>query len=132
LSPAASNTLRLDKWLWHVRVCKTRTLAQKLCTAGHVRLNGAPARKPGAAVRPGDTVMVTIGRIRRTLIIRALGERRGSASEAALLFDEPAQPENLSPLDASAPVHRVRGGGRPTKKDRRDLDKVLAAARESS
>ena len=118
-----TETLRLDKWLWFARVCKTRSLAQKLCAAGQVRHNGPVTRKPSASVRVGDVIEVDLGRQRRTFTVKALGTRRGSAVDAALLFDEAPQPKPLSVLEAPAPVHRLKGAGRPTKKQRRALDK---------
>ena len=118
-----SEGLRLDKWLWFARVCKTRSLVQKLCAAGQVRHNGVVARKTSATVRIGDVIDVDVGRSRRTLTVTALGTRRGSATEAAQLFDEAPKPAPLSVLDAPAPIHRLRGTGRPTKKQRRALDK---------
>jgi ribosome-associated heat shock protein Hsp15 len=86
--------LRIDKWLWHIRLAKTRTLAQKLVAGGHVRLNRAPVRQPSQMVRPGDVLTVAaFGRV-RVLRVVALGERRGPAEEARALY------EDLTPPDA--------------------------------
>ena len=80
--------LRLDKWLFHARVFKTRGLAAARIEAGGIRVNGQPCRKPGRAVRIGDVLTVSANRQVRVLTVRALGERRGPASEARLLYDE--------------------------------------------
>ena len=88
-------TLRIDKWLWFARLARTRSGAARLCEAGLVVIGGATILKPHHLVRPGDTVSVANGRHRRHLVVQALGERRGPASEARLLYDEPTPPEPL-------------------------------------
>ncbi len=81
-------SLRIDKWLWHARLAKTRTLAQKLVTGGHVRLNRTPVRQASQAVRLGDVLTVAaFGRV-RVLRIAALGTRRGPAEEARTLYED--------------------------------------------
>jgi ribosome-associated heat shock protein Hsp15 len=85
---------RIDLWLWYARFAKTRSLAARLCTEGAVRVNGSVVEK-AAAVRIGDTVSVPQGRMRRTVAVRALGERRGPPAEARLLYDERHPPEPL-------------------------------------
>ncbi|RNF33470.1 RNA-binding S4 domain-containing protein [Paracoccus methylarcula] len=85
---ADTGSLRLDKWLFHARLFKSRGLAAARIEAGGVRLNGQPCRKPGRVVRPGDRLVVSAhGRVRIFDII-ALGERRGPASEAQTLYAE--------------------------------------------
>jgi ribosome-associated heat shock protein Hsp15 len=86
---------RLDKWLVFARLCKTRGLAQKLIDRGQVTLNGSVVNKSGASVRPGDELAVVLGPVKRTLIVKGGGERRGPPAEARLLFDEPAHAEKL-------------------------------------
>lgn len=81
--------LRLDKWLWFARLVRTRSLATRLCTAGCVAVGDHAAAKPHHAVRIGDAVIVDLPRRRRRLIVRALGQRRGPAAQAQLLYDEP-------------------------------------------
>ena len=118
--------LRLDKWLWHARFVKTRTLAQKLCESGHVKLNGTSVGKASQTVKPGDTLEVVIGPWRRFLRVVALGERRGPAPEAQALYEQTAEPERLGGFRAEQgfrQAHRPRGDGRPTKKDRRQMEK---------
>ena len=79
--------LRVDKWLWHARFVKSRTLGQKLVASGAVRVNRAPVMSPAQAVRPGD--VLTLGLPRRILVARVveLGERRGPAPEARGLYE---------------------------------------------
>lgn len=109
-------TLRLDKWLWHARFFRSRSLAAKVCAAGRIRRNGEPQGKPSARVRVGDVLTFPQGRTIRTVAVTALGARRGAANEAALLYDD------LAPADEfSAPE---RAGPRPTKAGRRALDRV--------
>lgn len=80
--------IRLDKWLHHVRVFKTRTLATERIEAGGIRVNGQPCRKPSRQVQPGDEVVVSYAGQVRTLRVLGLGERRGPASEASGLYQE--------------------------------------------
>lgn len=83
-----ATSLRLDRWLHHARLFRTRTLAAGAIEAGGIRLNGAPCHKPAQAVRPGDMVTLAAhGRV-RVLRVRLLGIRRGPAPEAAELYDE--------------------------------------------
>ncbi len=119
-----SAALRIDKWLWHARFRKTRGLAQQLCAAGCVTLNGATVAKPSALVRPGDEVVLILGPVRRRLRVLALGERRGPAPEARSLYEETGPPEWLrDPVMAPSPAARAPGSGRPTKRERREMEK---------
>jgi len=116
--PAPSSPpIRLDKWLWHARFFKSRSLAAA-AVRGPLRLNGQPVSKPSQPVRAGDVVTFTQGDRVRVIRVRAPGIRRGPAPEAQLLYDdlEPAGP----PSDETAPL--ARRGGRPTGKARRDFD----------
>jgi ribosome-associated heat shock protein Hsp15 len=80
-------TIRIDKWLWHARFYKTRPLAQAAATSGRLRLNGNRVEKSSATVKPGD--VLTLGRGREVLAVKicAIGERRGPAPEARLLYE---------------------------------------------
>lgn len=89
---------RLDQWLWFARFAKSRSLAARLCAAGLITVNGAPARKPNHAVRVGDVIAVPQGGWRRTARIVALGTRRGPAVEARLLYEETAPAQRLAEL----------------------------------
>jgi ribosome-associated heat shock protein Hsp15 len=110
----AEGVVRIDKWLWRARFFKTRTLATKV-VAGGIRVNGVRVVKPGASVKPGDTLTFAQGTQIRVVRIAALGERRGPAPEAELLYKDLDPPQDKPP----APP---RVGARPTKKDRRALD----------
>jgi ribosome-associated heat shock protein Hsp15 len=113
--------LRLDKWLWHARFCKSRTLAAKLAAAGKVRIAGAPVFKAHHGVRPGDVLTFPLGPHIRTVRILALGERRGPASEARDLYEDLAPP----PARGDGASADARSGGqRPTKADRRAIDRL--------
>ncbi|WP_205123484.1 RNA-binding S4 domain-containing protein [Marimonas lutisalis] len=106
--------IRLDKWLWYARFFKTRSLAAKQVSGGHVRVNADKALKPAHSVGPGDVLTFAQGRVIRVVRILAVGERRGPAPEAQMLY------EDLTP-EAEAPRPRA-GGERPTKRDRRAID----------
>jgi len=115
-------TLRADKWLWHARLCKTRTLAAKIIDDGKLRVNGVRAAKPSASLRPGDVLTVVIhGRVRVVRIL-GLGARRGPAPEAEALYEDltPAPTAN----DALQEEAMVDPGTRPGKRERRARDKL--------
>jgi ribosome-associated heat shock protein Hsp15 len=82
-----SESLRIDKWLWHARFCKTRALAQDKAVKGHIRLNGHRIEKASAAVRIGDVMTLPAGGRVISLKILGLGLRRGPSSEAQLLYE---------------------------------------------
>ncbi len=127
----AAGSIRLDKWLWQARFCKTRTLAAKLCTGGRVRIDGRVVDKAHAAVRPGQVLTFALGEHVRVVRVAALGTRRGPAPEARTLYEDLAPPQaetRLARIDAAgpAPPRRPPGSGRPTKKDRRSVDRLQA------
>lgn len=109
--------LRIDKWLWHARFFKTRTLAAKIVSGGHVRVNGQKISKPSHAVTIGDVLTFPQAKRIRVARIEALGTRRGPASEAQALYFDMTEPEKKAPAGVS-----FEGKGRPTKRDRRNLD----------
>ncbi|MGA9856783.1 MAG: RNA-binding S4 domain-containing protein [Solirubrobacteraceae bacterium] len=112
--------MRVDKWLWTARLFKTRALAAGAVRGGRVHVDGV-AVKPSREVGPGDELQVTIGTLRRTVIVRGASERRVSAAEAAHLYEETA--ESVSERERHAELRRLAGpidvGGRPTKRERR-------------
>jgi ribosome-associated heat shock protein Hsp15 len=116
------DSVRLDKWLWAARFYKTRSLAQAACDGGKVDVNGQAA-KPARPVRTGDRLRITQGEWRRDLVVRALGERRGPASEARTLYEDLSPPPPPRSQRLPPPVVRVPGLGRPTKRERRILDR---------
>jgi ribosome-associated heat shock protein Hsp15 len=92
MEPASA--IRLDKWLWHARLCKTRSLAARLIEEGAVRVNAVRAQKPATLLRPGDGVTLAHGGRVRALRVLDLGTRRGPAAEAGLLYlDLDAKPQ---------------------------------------
>ncbi len=97
----AGERQRLDKWLWFARVVKTRALASKLVTAGHVRLNGVRAAGPDKPVRPGDVLTIALERQVRVLRVEAAGERRGPYEEARWLYTDLSEGEGPPPADAT-------------------------------
>jgi ribosome-associated heat shock protein Hsp15 len=115
--------MRVDKWLWTARLSKTRALAAEAVKGGRVHVNGV-AVKPSREVRVGDELELTLGRDRRTVIVRGAAERRGSAAEAAKLYSETEQ--SVAERERQRELRRLGGpvdlGGRPTKRDRRRFD----------
>jgi ribosome-associated heat shock protein Hsp15 len=87
---------RIDKWLWHARLVRTRTMAAALVAQGHVRLNGRRVTQPGKALRVGDVVTVRLDGGVRTLRIVALAARRGGSAQAAALFRIVEEPSNAA------------------------------------
>lgn len=116
-----ADKLRLDKWLWQARFFKTRGLSTKQVSAGHVRVNSTRVSKPAYAVSVGDVLTFPQARRVRVVRILALGERRGPAPEAAMLYEDlsPPEPPRETPVP---PAPKFEGKGRPTKRDRRKLD----------
>ncbi|WP_179646972.1 RNA-binding S4 domain-containing protein [Spinactinospora alkalitolerans] len=113
----------MDRWLWAVRLTKTRAEAAQACRGGHVRVNDRAA-KPATPVRVGDVVKARVHGITRIVDVSHVIEKRVGAPVAVRCFvdNTPAPPP-----DAAAPVaRRERGAGRPTKRDRRRLDRLRA------
>lgn len=121
---AQIRALRLDKWLWHARVCKSRTLAGKLCEAGRVRVSGMLVRKAHFAIRPGDVVTLPWGPHIRVLRVVALGTRRGPPAEARALYEDLAPPAAAAPPEGGEAESRPPSAGRPTKAERRALERL--------
>lgn len=109
--------LRIDKWLWHARFFKTRTLAAKVVSGGHVRVNGAKIAKPSYSISPDDVLTFPQANDVRVVRVQALGERRGPAPEAQQLYFDMTEVKEKVPR---AP--KFEGKGRPSKRDRRNLD----------
>jgi ribosome-associated heat shock protein Hsp15 len=126
--------VRLDKWLWYARFFKTRALASKAISNGRFRLDGDLMSKPHRQANCGQVLTFSQGARIRVVRIKALGLRRGPAKEAALLFDDlaPILPavgnKKLSPLTTFE--NRQAGDGRPTKRHRRETDRLKAGLLE--
>jgi ribosome-associated heat shock protein Hsp15 len=116
---------RIDKWLWHARVVRTRQAAAALAASGHVRVNAQRIDSASRAVRPGDVVTVALDRAVRVLKVVGFAERRGSADDARTLCED-IQPEPGLPAKTPAPPPAVRdrGAGRPTKQERRAIARL--------
>jgi ribosome-associated heat shock protein Hsp15 len=125
-APNNSETARVDAWTWAVRLFKTRSAAASACRAGHVRVNGVSA-KPAHQIRRGDEIRIRDGGRERIVVVeRIVNKRVGAPIAAQCLIDNtppPPAPEVLAALP-----RRDRGAGRPTKRDRREIDKLLRAA----
>ena len=120
-----AESVRLDRWLWAARFYKTRSLAHAACAGGKADVNGQAA-KPSRGLRVGDRLRLTLGEWQRELVVRALSERRGPATEARALY------EDLSPPPprvrrAPPPILRTPGLGRPTKRERRLIERLRGA-----
>ena len=115
---------RIDKWLWHARVVRTRSAAAALVDGGLVRINSERVEQASRLVRPGDVLTIALDRNVRILKVAGFAERRGSATLARVLF------EDMTPAVAPTPpvppsAIREEGAGRPTKRERRDIDRLL-------
>jgi ribosome-associated heat shock protein Hsp15 len=124
---SAPTKVRLDKWLWAARFFKTRSLAAEAIAAGKVQVGGDRA-KPAKLLQQGDEVRIRLGPYEHTVHVRALSERRGPASVAATLYEE--TPDSIAARARLAEQLRMAPAafvyeekGRPTKRDRRELDR---------
>lgn len=122
-----NETLRIDKWLWHARFFKSRTLAAKFVAGAKVRVNGATVSKAHHLLKPEDVLTFPLGPHIRLIKVVLMGDRRGPAPEARTLYEDldPPQPKPKSTRPAKV-GEREAGSGRPTKRERRQMDKWLA------
>ncbi len=129
---AGEDRQRIDKWLWFARLVKTRTLAQKLALSGRVRINRQKVEAASQLIRAGDVLTIASERGVRVLKVLVPGTRRGPAPEARLLYEDlapaPTSPAAVEPSDAALAADRAPGSGRPTKRDRRALDRLRGSA----
>ena len=119
-------SVRVDAWTWGIRLYATRSAATAACKAGHVKVNGANA-KPSLAVRPGDSVRAHTPGGERIVVVTGLIDKRTSAAMAVLLYEDrtpPPPPREERPTT----VQRDRGSGRPTKRDRRQVERLRGRA----
>jgi ribosome-associated heat shock protein Hsp15 len=114
---------RIDRWLWAVRLTKTRPDAAEACRGGHVRVNDRPA-KPSTMVSPGDQVRARIGETTRIVEVVRVIQKRVGAADAVTCFLDRTPPPPMAPVPVAL---RERGAGRPTKRDRRMLEKWRAS-----
>lgn len=116
----APTSTRVDRWVWAVRLYRTRADATDACKGGHVTVDGAPA-KPATAVAVGSRVEATVGGRRRILEVTQVIEKRLGAAVAAGCFLDHSPPAPV--VDRTRVAARERGAGRPTKRERRDIDR---------
>ena len=118
---------RIDKWLWHARFFKSRTLARDLVKSKKLQINSLAISRPSVLVKAGDILTFPKAKDDKVIEIVAIGTRRGSAPEAQLLYKDltpdPIKPDPLDPRTMKVPT-RPQGMGRPTKADRRAMDKL--------
>lgn len=122
-----SESVRLDKWLWAARFFKTRAIASQAIRAGRVDVNDVRA-KPAKTLSLGDRIRIRKSPFEFRLTVRALSEQRGRAAQAALLYEEDpagkAARERLAQQLRIAPTPSYEGKGRPTKRDRREMERL--------
>lgn len=125
--PIGGGVQRIDKWLWFARVVKTRTLAARLVTEGKVRVNRMRVDKPSYTIKAGDVVTLTIHARLRLLRVVGAGARRGPPQEAQTLYDDISPPQTAPGVASAIDRHglRPRGSGRPTKRERRQIGRLL-------
>ncbi|MBS0236806.1 MAG: RNA-binding S4 domain-containing protein [Proteobacteria bacterium] len=132
---AAGSVQRIDQWMWFARIAKSRTLAQALIERGKVRINREKIYKTSTIVRPGDVLTLSLGPRVVSIEVLGIGSRRGPAPEAARLYRDLAAPKigaiagsdekaGLAEGAEAQPAVRPEGSGRPTKQQRRQLDKL--------
>jgi ribosome-associated heat shock protein Hsp15 len=128
----AADRQRIDKWLFFARVTKSRSLAAKLVQTGRVRVNGNKVDQASHGLSPGDTLTITLDRQIRVLQVLLPGERRGPFEEAKTLYED-LSPEPVAKgesLPSQLPGLREKGAGRPTKRDRRSIEKWNSAGED--
>lgn len=114
--------VRLDKWLWAARFYKTRALAAEACDGGKVEVNGQTA-KPHRLIRVHDRLSLTHPGGRKEVVVLALSERRGPATEARLLYEDHSPPQPAEGFFVPPPL-RSPGSGRPSKRERREIARL--------
>jgi len=119
--------VRLDRWLWAARFFKTRALSAAAIAGGKVQVNGTRA-KPAKQLQVGDDLRIRIGPYEWLVTVRVLSERRGPPKMAQTLYEETAEGrsarERLAELHKIAPAPTYQGKGRPTKKERREIERL--------
>lgn len=128
MTEGGGGTLRLDKWLWFARFFKTRSLATKYVQSGKLRVNTVTVAKPHYALKPGDVLTFPMRAGVKVVKVLDLGSRRGPAPEAQGLYDDLSPPPpSKAPVDPDQPgpiAARDAGAGRPTKRERRETDRL--------
>jgi ribosome-associated heat shock protein Hsp15 len=116
---------RIDRWLWHARVVRTRSAAASLAASGHIRINGNRIDAASRPVRPGDVLTIALDRRVRVLRVLSFSERRGPAAVTPGLYEDlDAEPAAVKQTGAFEAAVRMPGTGRPTKHERRAIDRL--------
>lgn len=126
---ATPDHIRIDKWLWAVRLYKSRSLATVACNAGHVKIGGSVV-KPSRELRVGEIISALAGRVNRTVKVLAILEQRVGAKRVQEFLEDQTPAEEYARAReeaAQAAAHFPKGLGRPTKKQRRQLDRIWDA-----
>jgi ribosome-associated heat shock protein Hsp15 len=124
--PQSGSRQRIDKWLFFARMAKSRSVAQDLIRSNHVRVNGDLVSQPSSQVKPGDRIDLKLERRDLVLVVKTGGERRGPFEEARLLYEDISPPpEETKRLTLFEQAQRAQGSGRPTKKERRETDRLF-------
>ncbi|MFP4555908.1 MAG: RNA-binding S4 domain-containing protein [Bacteroidales bacterium] len=129
---SSNSTARIDKWLWMVRIFKTRSLATEECKKGRVKINDSEA-KPSKEIKPNDTITVRKSPVVYTYIVKDIPKSRVGAKLVPDFFENITPDDELAKLEPGFMAFqgtRKRGTGRPTKKERRTLDQVRGSAPE--
>jgi ribosome-associated heat shock protein Hsp15 len=125
--PSSGSRQRIDKWLFFARMVKSRSLAQACVQGGHVRINGDRIVQSSYGVKVGDRIDLSLERRDIVLIVRQPGTRRGPFEEAKLLYEDltppPDEAKRLTPFEQAL---RAPGAGRPTKRERRAIDRLMS------
>jgi ribosome-associated heat shock protein Hsp15 len=124
--PQSGSRQRIDKWLFFARMAKSRSIAQDMIRSNHVRVNGDLVSHPSSQVKPGDRIDLKLERRDLVLVVKTGGERRGPFEEARLLYEDISPPpEETKRLTLFEQAQRAQGSGRPTKKERRETDRLF-------
>ncbi len=125
--PISGSRQRIDKWLFFSRMAKSRSLAQAHIQGGHVRVNGERIVQPSYGVKAGDRIELMLERRAVILVVRLPGTRRGPFEEAKLLYEDLTPPAaETKRLTALEQALRTPGAGRPTKRERRAIDRLMS------
>ena len=128
----AGSRQRIDKWLFFARMAKSRSIAQSLIQSNCIRINGALVSQPSYQVKTGDRLDIKLERRDVVLVVKSGGDRRGPLEEARLLYEDlTPPPEERQKLTAFEQAQRLPGSGRPTKKERRETERLFPEAGEN-
>lgn len=119
-----SDSQRIDKWLYFTRFAKTRSVAQQMIEGGHIAVNDEKVLKSSREIKIGDELTILRGSMRFFVRVAGFCEKRVGAPIAKTLYEQTREPENLAPPPKKAFEFRAAGSGRPTKRDRRAINRL--------